>query len=139
VFRQDYIERMIRQFADFIARIAGHNRAGLYDEALAEAARAWDELLPVPRALVDVTDTATLAALLEKPATMRLAAAILIEEGRATAGKGDPLHAGQLYRRATELTLEARAIDPTEEDDAIILELSREVHGQHLDPRYRAG
>jgi hypothetical protein len=137
VFRQDYLERLIRQFADFLARIAGFNRAGLYDEALAEGARAWEESIPVPRELVDVTDTRTLAGLLERPEVMRLAARLLIEEGRAVAGKGDPLRAGQLYRRAIELHLEARAIDPTEEDDAVILEMSRDVHAQHLDPRYR--
>jgi hypothetical protein len=50
---------------------------------------------------------------------------------------GDPLHAGIRYRRALELILEARALDPRAEDEGAILELSRLVPIHTLDPRYR--
>jgi hypothetical protein len=41
------------------------------------------------------------------------------------------------YRRAFELFLEARAIEPTEADDAAVLELSGMVPASELDARYR--
>jgi len=135
VLRDDYLMRLIRQLVDFVARIAGHNRRGEHDQALAEAARAWDDLLDVPRELVDITDTPTLAGMLREPEKMRAAAQLLIEEGRAFAGKRDPATATMRYRKALELYLEARVLAPDPADDAILFELSREA-ATHLDPRY---
>ncbi|MBA3455879.1 MAG: hypothetical protein H0T42_22470 [Deltaproteobacteria bacterium] len=133
--RSDYLMRLLRQLVDFIARIAGYNRRGEHDKALAEAARAWDDLLDVPRELVDVTDTPTLASMLREPQMMRAAAQILIEEGKAFAGKSDPMTAALRYRKALELYIEARAIAPEADDDNVMFELSRDV-GANLDPRY---
>jgi hypothetical protein len=86
---------------------------------------------------VEVVDTPTLAELLRDPAKMRAAAQLLIEEGRAYAGKRDPVHAAVCYRRAFELYLEVRARDPDPNDDAAIIELARSVPANQLDPRYR--
>lgn len=133
--RSDYLMRLVRQLVDFLARISGYNRRGEHDKALAEAARAWDDLLDVPRELVDVTDTPTLAGMLRDPAKMRAAAQILIEEGKAFAGKRDPMTASLRYRKALELYLEARVIAPEPGDDPVMFELSRDV-GRNLDPRY---
>ena len=47
------------------------------------------------------------------------------------------MHATLRYRKALELFLEARAIDPQPADESAILELSRYVHANQLDPRYR--
>jgi hypothetical protein len=138
MFREDYIIRLIEQLAAAIARIAGLNRRGEHDKALAAADRAWGELLDVPRALADTVNTATLVGMLRDPAKLRLAAQLFSEEGRALAGQGDPVHAQIRYRRAMELTLEARAIDRTDQDDAVILELSRLVPIDTLAARYRA-
>jgi hypothetical protein len=138
MFREDYIIRLIQQLVDAIARIAGLNRRGDHDKALAEAEQAWGQLLDAPPDLVDAVDTATLAEMLRSPEKMRIAAQLLHEEGRAFAGKGDPLHAGARYRRAMELVLEARAVEPSEQDDAILMELSRVVPVATLDPRYRS-
>ncbi len=135
MLRDDYLMRLIRQLVDFIARIAGHNRRGEHDKALSEAARAWDDYLDVPRELVDVTDTPTLAAMLRDPAKMRAAAQLLIEEGRAYAGKRDPVTATRRYTKALELYLEARVIAPEADDDGVMFELSREA-ATHLDQRY---
>jgi tetratricopeptide (TPR) repeat protein len=137
VFREDYLLRLIHQLADFIAHIAGLNRKGEHDKALAAADEAWGKLIDAPRELIDAVDTPTLAGMLREPAKMRAAAQLFYEEGRALAGKGDPLHAGIRYRRAMELILEARAIDPSDQDDGAILELSRLVPTHTLDPRYR--
>jgi hypothetical protein len=137
VFRQDYILRLIEQLADAVRRIAGLRKKGDFDAALAEAEGAWAKLLDVPRELVDMVDTPTLAERLREPTNMRIAAQLLTEEARALAGNGDPLHAALRYRKAFELTLEAKAIQPTAEDEAMLLELSRHVHANQLDPRYR--
>lgn len=138
MFRDDYLMRLIKQFADFIARAAGFNRKGEHEKALQETQRAWAELLhDVPRELVDVVDTPTLASLLREPQRMRAAAQLLVEEGRAIRGKGDPATAAMRTKRAIELYLEARAIAPEPDDETAIFELSREVHGNQLDERYR--
>ena len=138
MFREDYIHRLIRQLVEAIARIAGLNRRGEHDRALAESDQAWGKLLDAPRDLIDAVDTATLAGMLGDPEKMRVAAQLLHEEGRALAGKGDPLHAAVRYRRALELVLEARAIEPSDADDAMVMELSREVPVATLDERYRS-
>ena len=54
-------------------------------------------------------------------------------------GKGDPAHATVMYRRAFELYLEARAIEPSDDDEAVIGELARLVPANQLDERYRGG
>lgn len=137
MLREDYIIRLVRQLGDFLARIAGKRRAKDFEGAIAEASRGWDELLGHPREVVDVVDSPTLASMLREPSKMRVAAQLLLEEGHARAGKGDPAHAAVCYRRATEMILEARAIDPSPEDDAVLLELGRLVPANQLDPRYR--
>lgn len=129
--------RMIHQLVDFIAKVAGFNRKGEHDQALAAADQAWGKLLDAPRELIDAVDTPTLAGMLREPAKIRAAAQLCYEEGRALAGKGDPLHAQLRYRRALELMLEVRAKDPDDQDEGTILELSRLVPANMLDPRYR--
>jgi tetratricopeptide (TPR) repeat protein len=137
MIREDFILRLIRQLAEAISRIAGLRRSGRHDEAISEAGAAWDELLGHPRTIVEVVDTPTLASLLREPARMRVAAQLLAEEARAHEAKGNPMHAASCYRYALELVLEARAIDPNDDDDAAILELSRHVPASDLDARYR--
>jgi tetratricopeptide (TPR) repeat protein len=140
MFRDDYLIRLIKQLAAFVARIAGKREAGEYQAALAEAGKAWEELIgQPPRELVELVDTHTLAGLLKEPAKMRVAAQLLIEEGRAYAGKGDPAHATVCYRRAFELYLEARVLEPSDDDTAVIGELARLVPANLLDARYREG
>jgi hypothetical protein len=129
--------RLIHQLAEFVARVAGFNRKGEHDKALAAARQTWDELLDAPRDVIAAADTPMLAAMLREPAKIRTAAMLCYEEGRAFAGKADPVHAQLRYRRALELVLEARAIEPDPQDDAAILELSRLVPVDMLDPRYR--
>ena len=138
MFREDYLMRVIHQLADAIARIAGLNRKAEHDQALAAADQAWGKLLDAPRELIDAVDSPTLAAMLREPAKLRAAAQLFQEEGHAFAGKGDPAHAQLRYRRAFELILEARAIDPRPEDDGAIMELSRLAPAATLDPRYRS-
>lgn len=139
MLRDDYIIRLIKQLGAFLARIVGKRNAGDYEGALAEAGKAWDDLIgQPPRELVDLVDTHALAELLKEPARMRVAARLLTEEGRAYAGKNDPVHAAICYRRAWELYLEAGAIEPLDDDLPAISELARLVPANQLDARYRA-
>ncbi|HUJ62892.1 MAG TPA: hypothetical protein VLX92_30525 [Kofleriaceae bacterium] len=137
MLREDYIHRMIRQLGEALARLAGRRGRGEYRDAIDEAGRLWDELLGVPRALVEVVDSPSLAELLREPARIRAAAELLAEEARALAGSGDPVNAAVCYRRAFELMLEARALAPEPGDDATLLELSRFVPPGEIDARYR--
>lgn len=129
--------RLIKQLADAVARMAGYNRRHEYDRALREADRAWEDLIDVPRAMVDVVDTPTLAAMLRDADKIRLASQIVAEQARALAGTGDPVTAALRFARAMELRLEARALAPVDDDGAALLELSRHVHANQLDARYR--
>ncbi|HEU5058932.1 MAG TPA: hypothetical protein VFU21_20505 [Kofleriaceae bacterium] len=137
MFREDYIIRLIKQLADFVARIAGYRQKGEFERAQAEIERARDELLGLPPGLIDVVDTPTLVGLLRHPDKMRGAARLFWEEGLVLRARRDPLTAAARFRRAFELYLEARAIDPSEDDTSAILELSRLVPAGELDERYR--
>lgn len=140
MFRDDYVLRLIKQLAEFLARMAQRRSDGRFDDALDEAEQAWSELFEVPRELADAVDGATLAGLLGHPARIRAAARILLEEGRAHAGRGDGLTAAVRFRRALELVLEVRAAEPAErdpDDEAMIGELGGLVAPSELDPRYR--
>jgi hypothetical protein len=136
VIREDYLIRMIRQFGAFLAKLAGLRANGELELALARTEEGY-ELLGVPRGLVDEMDSPSLGELLADPDKMRMAARLFWEEARLIEAKGDPLTAFERYRRAIEMFLEARARDPQEDDDHAILELSRKVPAQHLDPHYR--
>ncbi len=130
--------RLIRQLGEALQRIAGFNRKKDYDKALAEAERAWGELVELPRELIDVLDSPTLASMLHDADKLRVASQLLAEEATALAGTGDPATAAMRRKKAMELRLEARALAEDPSDDAAVLELSRYVHANQLDPRYRA-
>jgi hypothetical protein len=138
VIREDFILRLIKQLADFVAKIAGYRQSGDLARAQEEIERARDELLGLPPGLIDAVDTPTLVDLLRHPDKLRAAARLSWEEGLVLSARKDPLTATARFRRATELYLEARAIDPREEDTAAILELSRLVPASELDDRYRS-
>jgi hypothetical protein len=138
MLRDDYIIRLIKQLGAVLARIVGKRNAGEYESALQEAGKGWDDLIgQPPRDLVDVIDTKTLAEMLKEPEKMRAAAKLLTEEGRAYAGKGDPIHAAICFRRAWELYLEIRLIEPSDDDTGAMTELARLVPANQLDVRYR--
>jgi hypothetical protein len=154
MFQEDYILRMVQQLAAAIARIAGLNQREQHDEALADADRAWGELLgDIPPELAGSVDSRTLAGMLRQPARIRLASQILGEQARALAGQGDDAGAARRARRALELVLEARAAEAAAPgrparsqrgapDDAaeaaVIRTLVERVPADALAPRYRA-
>jgi hypothetical protein len=138
--REDYLIRLIRQFAEFLARIAGLREKGDFKGALAETQRAWDDLVGQPRELLEVVDSKTYADLLRDPDRIRIAAKLLVEEGHSRAGAGDPVHATLCYVRALELLLEARSRGEAEPDDERLFDvLARVAPSNQLDERYRDG
>lgn len=132
-FRQDYLLRMIEQLGEALRRIAGVRKRGDFEQAHRDVESLWDKHIDVAHDLVDLVDTHTLAGMLREPGHMRAAAMILAEEARCLADKGDPMHAARRYKTAFELLLEAN--DPADAD--LKLELSRHVHANLLDERYR--
>jgi len=126
VIREDYLMRLIRQFVDMLARIAGFRRRGEYERAQVEIGRAWEEL-GVPYELIVAADRDVAVSLLREPDRMRLAAALLAEQAHVTHAKGDPLNASVLRRRAIELLATARERAPRDDDQdaAMIAELGR--------------
>jgi len=97
---QDYIERLIRQIAEFIGRIAGLTRSGQPDEAERELDAAWTSL-GLRRSDALRLDDATLKMLLGAKAGLGadlFEAQAVLEEARAMPGE-----ASQLRERAAAL------------------------------------
>ena len=136
MIREDYLIRQIKLVAEAVARMLKLRTAKRYDEALAVADSLYEEL-GIPRGLHDVVDTPTLASMLRTADAMRAAAQLQVEEGHIYKAKGDPVMAFTKYKRAHELMLEARALEPIATDDTMLLELSRLAPAYMLDPRYR--
>ncbi len=138
MLREDFIIRLIKQVADFVKRVVNTREVeGDNERARDEIQRAYEDLLGLPPGLSDRLDAATMATMLRDPDKMRAAAQLSWQEGHTYKAMRDPVTAFARYRRAHELYLEARALDPQEQDDAAILELSRLAHARDLDPRYR--
>jgi hypothetical protein len=146
MYNEDYLLRMFEQMAEMLAQACGFselvhivqlNRRGEHAEALAAIDRAWDDLFPGPRGMVQAVDTATLVAMLRQPVRLRVAAQLFAEEARAWAGQGDAARAAACRRRALELILEAGAIDPADEDRAALDELRAAVPLDALSARHR--
>jgi hypothetical protein len=145
VFREDFLIRMIKQFAEALRRVMGLRDRGEYDAALRASGDLYDEMTTVPREVANALDTPSFARLLGSAEKVRAMAMLFWEEGRIYSAKGDPLLAHDHYCRAHELFLEARALERsggsavrgTSDDDAAIFELSRVAPTSDLDPRYR--
>jgi len=138
MLREDYLMRLVKQVADFVKRVINTREVeGDNERARDEIQRGYEDLLGLPPGLSDRLDAATMATMLRDPDKMRAAAQLSWQEGHTYKAMRDPLAAFTRYRRAHELYLEARALDPQEQDDAAILELSRLANARDLDPRYR--
>jgi hypothetical protein len=129
MYRDDYLLRMIEQLVDAVARITGLNRRAEHHQALVAADQALGEL-GVAAELIHTVDPRTLAGMLREPARIRIAAQLLRESARALAGQGDAARARVRSRRALELLLAARALEPAEQDPAELRELEAMALGE---------
>lgn len=99
---RDYLERMIRQIAEVIARVAGFTAEGKYDEAEKELDGVWSGALGIRRKDVQRLDDGTLRVMLG-PAKLEHAASLLEAEAKLAAAQGDAPRARDLERRAAAL------------------------------------
>ena len=137
MIKNDYIMRLVEQVVRALAGMLKLTEKGEFDRALREADDVYD-MLGVQRELLDVMDSSALAELLGHPDKMRLLARVCREEAHVHKMKGDPLSAQNRNRRALELFLEARAIDPQPADYDDIAALVDKVPQAVLPERYRA-
>lgn len=136
MLRHDYIMRVIQQAVDAIARMMGLREKGDHEAARREAEAVYD-LLGVPSELAAAVDSATLAELLGHPDKIRAMAKLAVQEAELRRATGDPLACAAGYRRAAELTLEARSRAPHPDDASVLQELFRHFPTASLAARYR--
>lgn len=138
MFTRDYIIRVIEQAADFIARIAKSKREGHFQAGLRQVESAYDALLDMDRQLFEIANSKMLADLLGPPEKIRAIAGLVREEADLLRLSGDPINAQLKYKRAVELTLEARFRGGEEPEDLeFIQQAVLHVKQQTLAPKYR--
>jgi hypothetical protein len=98
---RDYLERMIRQIAEAVAKAAGLRAEGRLEEAERAVDEAWSHAFSLRRKDTDRFTAEALVDLLGPKATN--AATLLDELGRIEEARGDTGRAAKLYERARTL------------------------------------
>jgi hypothetical protein len=111
--RRDFVMRMIKQLADALARAMKLRREKKLDEALQALGDVTDQILGVPRPILDSLDPKSAAAMLANPFKVRIYARIVAEEAELAAARGLP--ADTLRARATALATLGGKADASEE------------------------
>lgn len=135
--RYDFLERLIQQIAEAIARIAGLSRQGRSEEALLVVEQTYRGLGVDPEALRRL-DSRSLAMLQGPPEKLRALARLCELEADALDKLERPGAASDRRRRALELVLEADALDPSGTDGEQLSRLAAQVDSQGLSERYRS-
>lgn len=99
---RDYLERMIRQIAEMLARVAGYTAEGRLDEAERELDATWSSALGFRRKDALRLDATSLRTLLGPKAEH--AAALFDAEAKVMRARGDEARARYFESRARELT-----------------------------------
>ena len=138
--QRDYILRMIEQFAEALARIAGLKRAGKLDEAELLVRQTADSIFGPLRGMIEKVDAASAALLLEGHDKIGVYASLCAEQAEIWESRGEDARARAEYRRALELHLEAarRAPDGAASQIEAIRALRAKVDEARLAPPYRA-
>lgn len=102
MLRRDYLERMIQQLGDALARAVGLAKAGKHDEASREIDALYDRHIGMPRRMLERLELVSVRSML---ATDKLAALVLLLESEAELRrtKGDAPGAEACERRALAL------------------------------------
>jgi hypothetical protein len=112
VLREDYLERMIRQLAQALARILGLRRRGETEAALEELDGAVAAVAGLDPRAVEASDPAVLAALLRDPARLAALGRLLAERAGVEDDRGEGERAAATRARALGLLLEASLASP---------------------------
>src|SRR5262245_4994962 len=112
IARRDYIVRMIEQFAQALARIAGMKTAGKHDEALILIRQTADGIFGPLRESLDRLDSTSAATLLGNREKIAVYAALAAEKASIVELQSQPAKARAGYLRALELYLEASRLTP---------------------------
>jgi hypothetical protein len=112
VLREDYLERMIRQLAQALARVLGLRRRGETEAALQELEAAMAAVAGLDPRAVEASDPAVLAALLREPARLSALGRLLAERAGLEDDRGQPERAAATRARALSLLLEASLSGP---------------------------
>jgi hypothetical protein len=137
VITRDYLVRLIEQVAAFVASIVGAKREGNFDAGLRLVDEAYDDLLDMDRELFEIADSATLSQLLGPPGKVRAIARLCFEQAELLRLKSDPINSKLKYKRAVELTLEARRAEPDPADLELLKQAFMHIDVLVLAPRYR--
>lgn len=134
---RDYLLRLIEQVADFVARIVATKREGNFEAGLRLVDEAYDDLLDMDRELFEIADSSTLAQLLGPPGKVRAIAGLCFQQADLLRLKGDPINAKLKYKKAVELTLEARRVERDPDDLELLRQAFLHIDEAVLAPRYR--
>lgn len=112
MLRDDYLERMIRQLAQALARIVGLRRRGETEAALEALDAAVAAAAGLDPRAVEASDPAVLAALLREPARLAALGRLLAERAGLEDDRGQGQRAAATRARALSLLLEASLAAP---------------------------
>jgi hypothetical protein len=137
-YERDYIKRLIRQFAEVLARLAGFRKEDQYDLALQLVEEAHRDVLGVPAQMLSRIDAASAALLLGNTWKITAYGRLLEEEAELRRLRGEEKAARQGLHRALEVYVEAALAGATDpENRAAILRLAGIVDATVLHERYR--
>ncbi|MBX3218426.1 MAG: hypothetical protein KF850_40850 [Labilithrix sp.] len=105
MLRRDYLERMIQQLADTLARAVGLAKEGKHEEAARDVDSLYDRNVGLPRRMLERLDLGSVRSMLGGE---KLAALVLLLEAEAELRRlrGDEAGAAERERRALALRQE---------------------------------
>jgi hypothetical protein len=137
--RKDFIERMIEQLVAALARILKARQEGRHEDALHLIGEAARSTLGMEYRVLTMADAASTARLLGEPSRVRVLAKLVRQEAEVRRARGDGPGAGDRFRLALELYLEARerGLRLEEEGAREVAELREAVGEVALSERYQ--
>jgi hypothetical protein len=102
MFRRDYLERLIEQFGQVLARVVAHVREGRATEGVREADRAIASIAGMPWPMLSRLEAVTIFNLLDRE-RIRVLADLLVARAVAARAGGDDAGAGRASTVASDL------------------------------------
>ena len=103
----DYILRIVREFAQFVARVLRLRTEGKHQDAHEAIRQGYPTFLGVPKDIADARTPASLADVLGSKERSAAAVTLLDEEAAIYRAEGDPWAADERTRRAAALRVMA--------------------------------